>query len=122
MDNYSLCGKSLIDLTKQGGNARHTRNRHGRQSAVRISTEKRRRTRATKKTGNRQGDNEKQSGQSAIRFNIEPSKATTKSRADRIRQGTSASAKIKSTWACHPPTQQKYAHHHHLMIWCIKGT
>nr|DAX91211.1 MAG TPA: hypothetical protein [Caudoviricetes sp.] len=27
MNNYSLCGKSLIDLTKQCGNARHARNR-----------------------------------------------------------------------------------------------
>ena len=79
MNNYSLCGKSLIDLTKQCGKTRPTRNRHRRQSAVRISTEKRRRTRSTENAGNRQGDNEKQSGQSAIRFNIELSKATTKS-------------------------------------------
>ena len=90
-------------LTKQGGNDRHTRNRHVRQSAVSLNTVKRRRTRATKKTGNRLSDHEKLSIQN---------------KAGR----TQESHKIKSDRACHPPTQQKYVHHHSLMAWYIKGT
>ena len=79
MNNYSLCGKSLVDLTKRCGKARSTRNRHGRQSAVMLNTVEQRRTRSTENAGNRLSDHEQQSGQRAVRFNIEPSKATTKS-------------------------------------------
>lgn len=105
MNNYSLGWKSLIDLTKLGGNARHTRNRHRQQSVARLSIG----TRSTENAGNRQGDHEKPSGQSAVRFNIEQARRTQESHKIKKRSGV-------------PPTQQKYVHRHFLMTRCIKGT
>lgn len=55
MNSYSLIGQLLIDLAKQGGNAGHTRNKHGRQSAVGLNIVK-------LWNRNSQGDSKRQGG------------------------------------------------------------